>query len=114
MREGNEEGLKARQNCRKQISGGRFESPLKHRKSGKTSTMMPLAKKGVCVFFLNIFRKKAYALFGQPSNLERQISATKKSRFPSVKRAVLNKVSKPEMQDRPWRNGSIATLMGGR
>ena len=46
-------------------------------------------------------------------NLERQISATKKSRFPSVKRAMLNKVSKPEMQDRPRRNGSLATLMGG-
>ena len=53
------------------------------------------------------------AHFGQPSNLKTQISATKKSRFPSVKRAMLKKVSKTEMQDRPWRNGSLATLMGG-
>ena len=51
------------------------------------------------------------ALFGQPSNLERQISATKKSRFPTVKRAMLKKMSKLEMHDRPWRNGSLATLM---
>ena len=50
LREGNEEDWKARQDCRKQISGGRFESPLKHMKSGKTSTMMHVAKKGECVF----------------------------------------------------------------
>ena len=33
--------------------------------------------------------------------------------FDIGKRAMRKKVSKPEMQDRPWRNGSLATLMGG-
>ena len=51
------------------------------------------------------------ARFGQPSNLERQISAPKKFGFPAGKRAMRKKVSKAEMQDRPWRNGSLATLM---
>ena len=50
LREGNEADLKSRQNSRKQISRGTLESPLKHRKRGTTSTMMHLAKKGVCVF----------------------------------------------------------------
>ena len=36
IREGYEEALKARQNCRKQISGGRFESPRsEERRVGK-------------------------------------------------------------------------------
>ena len=65
LREGNEEALKERQNCRKQISGGRYESPWKHMKSGKTWTTMPLAKKGVCVFSWIYSGKNAYALFGQ-------------------------------------------------
>ena len=30
-----------------------------------------------------------------------------------AKRAMRKKVSKAELQDRPWRNGSLATLMGG-
>ena len=64
LREGNEEALKARQNCRKQISGGRFDSPLKQKKSSKTSIVMPLAKKGICVFSWIYSGKNAYALFG--------------------------------------------------
>ena len=92
LREGNEEGLKARQNCRTQISGGRFDSPLKHMKSGKTLTMMLLAKKGVCVFSWIYSGKNTYALFGQPSKREMQISTTKKSHFSSVKRPILKKV----------------------
>ena len=35
------------------------------------------------------------------------------SHFTAGKRAMRKKVSKAEMQDWPWRNGSLATLMGG-
>ena len=35
--------MKARQNCRKQFSGHRLDSHLKHMKSGRTSPMMQLA-----------------------------------------------------------------------
>ena len=41
-----------------------------------------LGQKERMPFFLNIFRKNAYALFGQSSNPERKISTTKKSHFP--------------------------------
>ena len=50
LKEGNEDDLKARQNCRKQISGGRLESPLNHRKSGKTSTMLHWPKRAYAFF----------------------------------------------------------------
>ena len=50
LRKGNEDDLKAKQNCRKQISADRLESPLNHRKSVKTLTVLHLSKKGVCVF----------------------------------------------------------------
>ena len=42
--------LKARQNCRNEISRGRLDSLLKHMEKGRTSPTMPLAKKGVCFF----------------------------------------------------------------
>ena len=71
---------------------GRFDSPLKHMKSGKTSTMLHFAKKGVCVFSWIYSGKNAYALFGQPSNPEMQISITKMSHLPRVKRAILKSV----------------------
>ena len=62
MREGKEEDLKARQNCRKKISEGRFESPLKHRKSGKISKMIASAKKGVW-FFPEYIQEKTHKPF---------------------------------------------------
>ena len=78
-----------RQHYRKQISGGRFKSPLKHMKSGKTTTILHLAKKGVGVFSWIYSGKNVYALFSQPSKPERQISTTKKSPLPWVTGAIL-------------------------
>ena len=80
--------MKARHNCRKHFWRGRLEMPLELRKSGKTSTMMQLAKKGVHVFSWIYSGKNAYALFGQPNKRARQISTTKKSHVASVKRAI--------------------------
>ena len=113
LREGNEEDWKARQDCRKQISGGRFESPLKHMKSGKTSTMMHVAKKGECVFSWIYSGKNAYALFGQPSKPERQISTTKKSHFPWVKRGILKKCKNQKCRTGQGEKGALLGWWAG-
>ena len=50
-----------------------------------------LPKKGVCVFSWIYSGKNAYALFGQPSKLAKEICTTMKSHFPPVKRAIWKK-----------------------
>ena len=42
-------------------------------------------------FFLKIFRKNAYALFGQPNRQAMQINTTKRYHFAAVRRAILTK-----------------------
>ena len=73
--------------------GGRFESPWKHLKSGKTWTMMSLAKKGVCLFSWIYSGKNAYALFGQVHHcrhfeafhvLSRRFESTSWNLFPAI------------------------------
>ena len=58
-------------------------------KSGRISTMMQLAQKGVCDFSWLYPGKNAYALYGQRSKQAMQMCTTKKSHFPPVKRAIL-------------------------
>ena len=71
-------------------------------KGGKTSTVMQLAKKSVCVFPWIYSGKNAYALFGQPNKRARIFCTTKKSHFASVKRAILKK----------WKNQKCRTGHG--
>ena len=81
--------LESKVDCRKQFSRGRLDSPLKHMKSRKTSTMMQLAKKGVCVFCWIYSGKNAHALFGQPKKRAMHIRTTRKSHFSSIQKAFL-------------------------
>ena len=113
LRGGNEDDLKARQNCRKEISGGRFESPLKHMKSGKTSTMLHLAKKGVWVCSWIYWGKNPYPLPGQPNKPERQISTTKKSHLPWVKRAILKKCRNEKCRTGQGEKGALLGWWAG-
>ena len=83
--------MKEIQNCRKQFSRDRLDSPLKHMKSGSTLTMMQLAKKDACVLSWIYSGKNAYVLFGQPNKWTMHISTPQKSHFASVKKAFLER-----------------------
>ena len=61
----------------------------------------------------NIFRTKRICTFWPTKQPGKANQRYKEVSLPIGQRAMLKKVSKPEMQDRPWSNGSLATLMGG-
>ena len=83
--------MKEIQNCRKQFSRDRLDSPLKHMKSGSTLTMMQLLQKDVCILSWIYSGKNAYVLCSQPSKWTMHISTPQKSHFASVKKAFLEK-----------------------
>ena len=106
-------GLESGQNFRKTIAGGRLELPWKHRKRGRTSTMMHLAKKGVCVFSWIYSGENADALFGQASKQAMQICTTKKYHFPPVKRDIHKMCKNQKGKTGPGEQGALLCWWAG-
>ena len=92
---------------------GRLELPWKHRKRGRTSTMMHLAKKGVCVFSWIYSGKNAYALFGQPSKPVKEICTTMKSHCPPGKRAIWKKCKIQKVRTGYGEQGALLCWLAG-
>ena len=67
---------------------------------------MQLAKKGICVF-LNIFKKRAYALFSQPKRWALQNNTTKSYHFALVRRAIVIKSKNQKCRTGQGKKGTL-------
>ena len=79
----------------------------------RTSTMMQLAKKGVCVLSWINFGKNADALFGQLNKRAMQISITKMSHFALVKKPMLKKCKTQKCRTGHGENGALLCWSAG-
>ena len=106
-------GFESKTELQKTVFKRQFGLAFKAHKKLQNVYYGAVGQKGRRPFFLNIFKKKHTSPLWPTKQAGKGNQHYKEVSLPIGQKGHPEKVEKPEMQDGPWRKGSLVTLMGG-